>query len=210
LVVDLRGNVLVPGLDPTSTGYRAVVWRITSTGERSIFAEMPGEICAIALGPDGDIWVSEYATGRTRRLDSDGNIKAMIELGRFVDRLTFSPSGELYYNRGLALYKLENGDTTRVAWPWPSLWTFDRDGYQYVSQNGYFGYNLHDKIVLVDRSRELVVDPVAWVNFPVDMVFARDGTGAPTKRLLVLKYNSDLNGTEIVELNPAGIRAPGP
>jgi hypothetical protein len=211
LAVDGSGNILVPGI----SSRHGVVWRISPTGERSIFVELPSAACALAVGPDGDVWVSVYGTGQTLRVDSLGETKQSVELGYYVDRMEFAPSGVLYYERNGSVFKLENGDTTRLKYLDPHAWTFDRNGYMYVERGGYdggyYGYNLHNKIVLLDPNLEPVADPIAYVNYPVGMTFVPDRSGAPTKRLLVL-YHPDVTkpGTAIGEFNPAGIRAPGP
>jgi hypothetical protein len=211
LAVDGSGNILVPGI----SSRHAVVWRISPAGDRSIFVELASAACALAVGPDGDVWVSEYATGHTLRVDSLGNVKGSAELGYYVDRMKVSPGGVLYYLRTGSMYKLENGDTTRlIDGGAPQAWTFDRNGDVYAEQDrngGLYGYNLHNKIVLLDPRFQPVVDLVAYVNSPVGITFVPDRSGAPTKRLLVL-YHPDVTSlsTAIGELNPAGIRAPGP
>jgi len=59
-----------------------------------------------------------------------------------------------------------------------------------------------------------VSDPFAGSNLggPTSLVFGRDGAGAMTSRLLATNYGYNLQAPyvgSIVEMNPAGIRAPG-
>jgi hypothetical protein len=137
-----------------------------------------------------------------------------VELGFYVDRMKFSPSGVLYYLRTGSLFKMENGDTTWLKYVGGTTWNYDQDGYQYFSEDrngGEYGYNLYNKIVLLDPTFHSVVDLVAYVNHPLGMTFVPDRSGRPTKRLLVL-FRPDVTKLEtaIGELDPAGIRAPGP
>ncbi|OLB63884.1 MAG: hypothetical protein AUH96_10200 [Nitrospirae bacterium 13_2_20CM_2_61_4] len=208
--IDGFGEILAPGFQTGTGAHLGVVWRISPGGERSIFVQGLDHPCALAVGPDGDVWVIENRSGHTLRLDSRGNIKATVELGSWASgHMAFGPEGVLYYWKSFALYKLQNGDTTRLSYPVSAAWTFDQDGYLYSYQGGYWGYNRTAKIVLLDPSGQFVVDPVAWINSPLGFAFLRDQSGKATKRLLVLRYDSGVS-SEIVELNPNGIRAPGP
>ncbi|HTI04761.1 MAG TPA: pre-peptidase C-terminal domain-containing protein [Gemmatimonadales bacterium] len=209
IAVDASGNVLVPGVD----SHHGVVWRFSPSGERSVLVLLPSAPCALAVGPDGDVWVTEYATGHTMRLDSLGNAKATAELGTDVSGLKVSPSGVLYYRRNGSLFKLENGDTTRLmGLEGLQAWTFDHDGNLYVtSYNEYYGDNLHNKLILLNPALQSLLDPVAYANYPVGMTFVPDSSGRPTRRLLVLYHPDGMQGDGVIgELNPAGVRAPGP
>jgi hypothetical protein len=202
--VDRFGNLLQPAL---RTGASIVVWRITPSGERSVFVEGLKHPCSVAVGPDGDVWVGQD-DGPVLRFDPLGNLKDSVpSLPNAEGQMIFSPGG-LLYSPGYIIYRLENGQWTRAWGPshagMGSILAFDRDGYAYTAQGGYFGYNLRGKILLLDPGGHAIVNPLAWVNNPVAAAFVG-------KRLLVLHYENGESSYryDIVELNPDAVRAPG-
>lgn len=202
--VDRFGNLLQPAL---RTGASNVVWRITPSGERSVFVEGLKHPCSVAVGPDGDVWVGQD-DGPVLRFDPLGNLKDSVpSLPNAEGQMIFSPGG-LLYSPGYIIYRLENGQWTRAWGPshagMGSILAFDRDGYAYTAQGGYFGYNLRGKILLLDPGGHAIVNPLAWVNNPVAAAFVG-------KRLLVLHYENGESSYryDIVELNPDAVRAPG-
>jgi hypothetical protein len=127
--------------------------------------------------------------------------------------LAFSPAGELHYTTSSnAVYKLVDGTPQRVVQDEEFLegLAFDADGYLYVA-NGWRGV-----VLLFDPEYNKVEDPFAFSNLsgPIDLVFGRDATGAMTSRLFAAtpgwgpRIDPQYAGG-IVEMNPAGMRAPG-
>lgn len=207
-VVDGFGNLLQPALRPGMVAPLGVIWRIAPSGARTVFADSLRHPCAIALGPDGDVWVAENY-GPTLRFDPLGHLKDSVQRPAYLNdgRMAFSPDGFLYTTtHGGYLYRFENGQWTRQWFPsqagMADIFAFDRDGYAYTAQRGYFGNSLRNKIMLVDPSGRAVSNPLAWLNDPIAFAFVE-------KRLLVLRSNRNAEPYDIVELNPAAVRSHG-
>jgi streptogramin lyase len=221
IAVDGFGNVLV-------AGWHNIVWRITRSGERSVFAQGIGDPGAIGVGPNGDVWVGDRHGSNIYHFDPHGALKEQVRVPHWfpVRAMAWSPSGDMYYIadtdanqvRG-ALYKLQDGVATRLweAAESQSLdgMAFDRDGYLYLGTSGLRPDSLRGEIVLFDPQMQVVVTPFARVNRPphpheypccynrVSLAFARDAQGNTTSRLLATTAEG------VVELNPSGVRAPG-
>jgi len=214
VVPDGFGNLLVTVEDPAFT-YGAV-YRVTPTGQLSTFATGLYVAAAITAGPDGDVWVLDVGRQKVYRYSPFGVLNDSVDVAATgvdaVDAgLAFSPAGVLHMsNSNDRVYKIDGGAPQLVisgALYLESI-AFDRDGYLYVA-NGYLG-----TVQLYSPTYELVSDPFAGSNLggPTSLVFGRDGAGAMTSRLLATNYGYNLQPPyvgSIVEMNPAGIRAPG-
>ena len=216
MVVDGFGNLLTAGMDSTFT--RGVVWRITPAGQVTVFKDSLPAASAITVGPDGDVWVLDPVSPALWRLDPLGALKTSISLagsginGYFDEDLKFSPSGVLHFTNSYAAVFTVVGSSFQQVITTASYiegLAFDVDGYLYVS-NGYLG-----TVQLYDPSYQLVGgDVFARTNLggPTFLAFSRGAGGAMTSRLF-----ADNNGYNlappyigsIVEMNPAGMRAPG-
>jgi hypothetical protein len=223
LAIDGFGNLL-----STNCEYpNGVVWRISPTGERSRFYVGRGTLGAIAVGPNGDVWVFDSNRDELWRFDPLGAWKNTIASPSFVHDVAFSPSGILHFTAGYsdgALYQLIDNTPQRVLTAAPGEWfdsfAFDRDGYIYivVSTGSALGYTA--RIVLCDPQYRVVADPFAQAgdHFEVSEIaglsFARDASGAMTSRLLGAR-NVQANAPSyaqsgaVIELNRDAIRAPG-
>jgi len=216
LVFGGNGELLVSGFDYQSG--LATIWSFAENGERFTLVSEPEMVLeTMTLGPDGDIWVA--GCGMTcpslRRYGPAGNLKEAIDISgtEWPAYLAFSPAGELHYTSHYnAVYKLANGTPLRVIQDVGELQglAFDEDGYLYVA-NGSAG-----AIILFDPQYNRVADPFAFSNLsgPIDLVFGRDASGAMTSRLFaanlgwMVAIDQQYVGG-IVEMNPAGMRAPG-
>jgi hypothetical protein len=229
MATDGFGDLLVPSYDSG-----AVVWRISPTGAKSRFVTKPAVVqyalIAPAIGPDGDVWFAD-PTGSTWsriwRYDPLGNLKDTIrvDVGR-VFFLKVSPAGELHFTTQQGhLYKLvnrvpqlvlANTNANGLGQIWADI-TFDQHGWLYAIRYGEFNH-----VVLLDPQYRVVRDPLALVVEPTAwmtrqqvgarLAFARDANGAMTSRFMVARTdgeNSVDSKYEIVELNHAGMGAPG-
>ncbi len=211
-----NGELLVSGWDD-QTGW-ATIWSFTELGERfTLVSDAQASLETMTVGPDGDVWV--VACGMIcpaiRRYGPAGNLEEVHDLsnGEWPMYLAFSPAGELHYTTSFnAVYKLVDGTPQLVVQDGEYLegLAFDVDGYLYVA-NGWRG-----AVMLFDPQYNKVADPFAFSNLsgPIDLVFGRDATGEMTSRLFAATpgWGPPIDpqyAGGIVEMNPAGMRAPG-
>jgi sugar lactone lactonase YvrE len=217
IVVDGLGNLLAATVAPT----QGIIWRFTPGGTRSEFAHSTGYSTGMTVGPDGDVWIGTEGGPAILRYDAQGRLRDSISARvaqqpncSAVTYLAFSPAGELHFAAGPCggLFKLTNNNTTAVqisgyyAARIQGL-AFDRDGYLYLVDGAYNANGQNSKVVLLQPSYVKATDPFAtdiWTDNYVDqLIFWRDAAGNPTARLFAIA------NSRIVELNRAGIRAPG-
>lgn len=214
IAVDGFGNVLARGWVP---GGQSLLLRVTPSAERSVFTAEPmeGSFNGLTIGPDGDVWTGvvlrPFSLGGGApwlwRLDPFGILKDSINVAAVwtVMQLAFSPSGNLHMTTETGVYKLVNHELQLVIPPrlggyYRDL-VFDRDGYLYLT----IPAGDSSRIALFDPEYRQVNDPFAFV-YSLGMAFGTSANGAMTSRLFVTQAASP---GRIVELNPAGIRAPG-
>ena len=209
-VADGFGNVLVTALD-TAFNFGAVE-RVTPAGAVSTFAAGLQWVAGITVGPDGDVWVlgGVNDTPTLFRYDALGVRKDAIDISAthaiyFAADLAFSPGGVLHFSNGFdGIYQLVNRVPEQViaAAPYMESLAFDRDGYLYVA-------NGSGTVAMYSPAHAVVYDPFARTNFAsgytMALVFGRDAGGAMTSRLFA---TNPLAGA-MLEMNPAGMRAPG-
>ncbi len=216
VVVDGLGDLLVAG---QGTDGLAFVDRITPAGQLSTFASFTPQdsfATALAVGPDGDVWVGMYPARAILHHDAAGTLKGAIDVSAaaangYVDDIAFSPAGELYFSNAYdAVFKIVGNASPLVFQSNPYLEgiAFDKDGYLYVA-NGYLG-----KVILLDPTGQVVSDPFAQTNLggPIHLAFLRSAAGAMTARLVADNFGYNLSppyAGGIVEMNPAGMRAAG-
>ena len=210
VALDGRGDLLVAG---RVSGFGSVE-RITLSGARSRFAAVDAIATAITCGPDGDVWVGVHPAWEIRCYDPLGNLKGAVDVSAVatdlsVFDLAFSPAGELCFSNGYAVFKIVGGAPQLVFRSEPGLsglygLAFDKDGYVYVAGYLYVAGSLRGRVILLDRTGQVVHDPFALAGAPITLAFLRAANGAMTARLLAVDY-----GGSIVELNPAAMRAEG-
>lgn len=207
VVIDGAGDLLVTGYDST---YQAGVFRVSTAGERTVFTRAVSSPSAITVGPDGDVWVGDYAL--LRRFDPGGMLKDSVSiLGTgTLSALAFSPAGELHFTTYDAIYKVVGAAAVQVASVplYAEALAFDADGYLYVA-NGYLG-----TVTLYSPSYQAVGAVFARTNLggPIALAFGRSASGAMTARLFASNGGYNLSPPydgSIVEMNPAGVRALG-
>lgn len=223
VVWDGNGDLLVIGVQNL---FEAVVWRVTTAGAVSVFASGTPSASffgAITVDANGDVWVADNGLGEILHFDPGGNFVEAVDVSAIlagnagIFGLAFSPAGELHFTKVVnaanleAVYKLDAGNIPQVVIQAPAFiegLAFDEDGYLYIA-NGFLG-----KVLLYDPNYQLVNDPFAISNMggPLSIVFGRDGSGAMTSRLFVSNFGFGAwppFAGSIVEMNPAGVRAPG-
>jgi hypothetical protein len=142
--------------------------------------------------------------------DPLGNLQSTTALPVWPRDMAFAPSGELHFTDGYdGIYRVEGSTATRVvtAEPYVEGLAFDQDGYFYVS-NGFIG---RISLYLPTYNLEDVNFAITNLSGPILLVFGRTAEGATTSRLFATNAGWDdvgLQGT-MVEMNPAGMRAPG-
>lgn len=219
VTVDAFGDILAVGKRDI---FQPLVWRIDASGGVTDFwvpDNLSAEFTAIAVGPDGDVWLGDQALRNMVRLSPYGDPKrvevAAIPITNAVGDvydLAFSPAGQLHWSNSFGeIYKLDGaGMVVQVIQTEPFIegLAFDQDGYLYAG-NGGIG-----KVLLFDPAGAVVADPFAGTNLagPLNLVFGRTPDGATTSRLFAVNFGVGLPppfAGGIVEMNPAAVRAPG-
>lgn len=207
LVIDGTGDLLMAGYDST---YQAGVFRVSPTGERTVFTRAVSSPSAITVGPDGDVWVADGAL--LRRFDPGGMLKDSVSImgTGTLAALAFSPAGELHFTTSDAIYRVVGAVSVQVASVplYAEGLAFDADGYLYVA-NGYLG-----TVTLFSPTYQAVGGVFARTNLggPIALAFGRSASGAMTARLFASNGGYNLSPPydgSIVEMNPAGVRALG-
>jgi hypothetical protein len=214
VTVDGFGDVLVAGYDYDVD--HAGIWRVASGGARTAFtSDTAGiyDLWVLSVGPDGDVWTAgctDQVCPALLRFDPLGNLKSTIAVPDNVADIAFSPSGVLHFSNDYdGVFRVTDTGFERVitAEPYLEGIAFDEDGYLYVA-NGYMGH-----VALYGPSYALEHEFFATTNLsgPIFLGFMRDGSGVMMARLFATNWGWDdpsLAGT-LVEMNPAGMRAPG-
>lgn len=210
VAVDGFGDVLVT---EQSFAGNHQVRRVASDGTAGVFLDgLPNPAEIITVGPDGDVWLS--IAGETnhevRRYSPLGELKDVRALPTFPRHLAFSPAGELHYTTDTGVFVLSSTGSTQVIAgdAFIESLAFDEDGFLYVS-NGFLG-----EIRLYDPSYAEVEPVFAITNLggPTYIAFGRNPDGSMTSRLFATNQGFNLSGPfigSLVEVNPAGVRAPG-
>ena len=207
VALDGNSNPIVVGYEASTFGGRAV--RITPNGSTVPFGPALTAIVAVAVGPDGDVWMG-IAPDTIVRLSAQGVRKSAHVVPDYESPmdLAFSPSGVLHVSTYYSVYRLGGGAFTRIDGIDAALGlAFDADGYLYVSTYA------PAEVRLYTPSMTAHTIPFAFSNLdgPFNIAFARDGNGAMTRDLLVANAGSgpQTSPGTIVRLNSSGVRAVG-
>ena len=211
-IFDGWGNLLLLSCTGTPECGRTVVWRISPTGERTVFFEGPGVVRTMTIAPNGDVWMYADYDGGLWRFDPDGVFKDSVRFnallaGPFAGGMAFSPAGEFFYSGAYgvahdsatcALFKLVDNQPQPAIKAAPGDcfhdFVFDQNGNIYVvAVRGTSEiWSRSERILLYDSQYRLVEDPFAEVDdnfaeFSIGpLAFARDANGAMTNRLVVI------------------------
>ncbi len=189
------------------------VYKISSAGVATAFLTGLSSPAAVTTGPDGSIWVADAGDATLHNYDAFGRFQESFDVSSMggAQFLAFSPAGELHFSNGSdAVYKLIGGQPQLFiqAPSFLEALAFDVDGNLYVA-NGFLG-----NVILYAADGSAVDDPFAFTNLggPINLAFGRDGDGTTNARLFAANQGFNLSppfAGGIVEMNPAGIRAPG-
>lgn len=203
MALDAFGDLLVTQPDSGN-----IVRIATATGSLTRFTTLVHAVpLAIAVAPDGDIWVSTVSDAGTAllRFSPYGVRRDSIDTeGIFGLKLAFSPAGDLHLSDGSStIHRLNAGGTLSPVFTYAlgvGGMTFDTEGSMYVSTPA-------SGLLKVGSDYELISDPFASSNlsFSGNSVFLRTASGDMTSRLVA----SNLTGGHLVEMNPAAVTAPG-
>ena len=201
IAFDAFGHLIVPDRDNNQ------VHRIAPDGTASPFLQMFRPIRA-RIGPNGDVWIA--AVDSVHHYDAMGRLVERVDVaaqGGAAFGLQFNPDGELYFTSWGGFWKLDGQTVIPVVTGMqPRMGSPHFD----VAGNAYW---IHEAVEEGDAHRvifgdsDITVTDAAFASLadgPCSHVFARDATGATTNRQFV----GLRNGT-IVELNAAGVAAPG-
>lgn len=212
MVVDGFGDLL---FGSSVNGGR--ILRLRRSGGRDVFTADVEDPMTLTVGPDGDVWAVDCtaaACPELRRFDP---------LGAPLERRTLplaSPAAIAFAADGVLHYRDEYGRVYRIgaggavslvltADPGGNGLAFDRDGYLYVGNGEAWTVDLYDPAYAP------VHQPFAITGLrgASRLVFGRQADGAMTARLFATAQvprvgDASFDGG-VLELNPAGVRAPG-
>ncbi|UCF19033.1 MAG: DVUA0089 family protein [Gemmatimonadota bacterium] len=199
IAFDGFGDLLVAGND-------GIVYKVSDTGVSTAFLTQVDCPFWIATGPDGSIWVSDICADRIFRFDAFGALQEGFDVSSVggVSFLAFSPAGELHFSNSFAnaVFKLVAGQPQLVFTGDQFLEGFAFD----VNGNLYVPNEIRGRVILYGADGTVLEDPFALtVQSPVALAFGRDADGTTNARL----FATDFGAGAIVEMNPAGISAPG-
>jgi hypothetical protein len=197
LAFDASGDLLV-------VSDYAVVYKVTPQGQVSTFLTDADTPFWVIVGPDGDIWLSDLGPGTIRHYDQHGAFIESIDVSSVggAGPIAFAPTGELYFSTGAEMYRLVGGQPQSVFTSAPTMWGFSFD----VNGNIYLPNPDLAKLILFDINGTVLEDPfVIGVVTPIATAFGRNPDGTTNARLFV----TDIEGGRLVEVNPAGVLAPG-
>ncbi len=199
IAFDAADNLLVVSGD-------GAVYRVTPQGQAARLitdAEVP---FWVAVAPDGRIWLSDLSDGSLRRYSPTGQFEARFDAsasgGLGPGPLAIGHSGDPYFSNGTEIWKLANGQLTRVFGNELVIWAFAFD----MAGNLYAPAPAAGRIELFDPTGTRVVDPFAvGPDAPQVVAFGRDGAGATGSRLFATEFRVG----RLIEVNPAGVAHPG-
>jgi sugar lactone lactonase YvrE len=199
LAFDGTGDLLVVSLN-------GVVYRITPLGVITPFIADGALPLWIAVAPDGRIWLTEGAAQTLRRYSPSGHLEAEFDGSALGDLgpgpVVIGPGGEPHVSSGTDVWKLAGGRFQRVLTHSDAILSLGFD----VKGNMYAPLPAAGRIDLFDPVGRLVHGPFAvGPDAPQTVAFARDGTGATLARV----FATDTRLGRVIELNPAGVVAPG-
>src|SRR6266513_1564094 len=188
------------------------VFKLAPNGQLTRFITDARVSGAIAMSPDGSMWLAANSAKALLHYDEHGNMIAAYTVGDVTGtdgprHVAVGPSGDPYFSTWLDLFRLRNGRAERIihydhtanADPTPpdiGAFAFDAQGNIYIPNGAAGVVNLHDA---TGRWLETIsYEPTA----PSRIFFGRNSDGSMNSRLFAI------DGAKVIELN-GGARAPG-
>jgi sugar lactone lactonase YvrE len=207
VALDGYGSLLVAHGSSVAAGSRdGRVTRVTAGGQRADIITGLRWVAAVAVGPNGDIWVADAVAGHIYRHTHGGarldSINIAGSAGQFME-LAFSPAGVLHFSDFAdGVHRVVNGQVQRVITDFQGTGgiAFDRDGYLYVG-SPWSGIQLYDP-AYQPVSRPFAKHALEQTGY---VLFGRDAGGGMTDRL----FGVNLQDGTMREVNRAAVRAPG-
>lgn len=207
MALDAFGDLLVSA--PSSREIRRV-----STATRAVtrFASLEHAPHSIAIAPNGDVWAVADHSGFAvlYQFDPVGTLRRTVHARQWSmpssAELSFSPRGELLLVSGSIVWRFEENGPFAIAHQSPTALTdlvFDSAGASYASTT-VAGVNRLTPDFVTEHA------PFAAVSLQgaEAMVFLTDATGAPTRRIAVVRrFAADF--ARIVMLDSTDVAAPG-
>jgi sugar lactone lactonase YvrE len=206
---DAFGSLLAMTSEPGAAGG---LYRISSDGRIAKIINAPNSNGGMAVGWDGSIWVT-FGDGNP---GPQNRIRHYDPLGRLLNEydvstagvpyhIVIGPLGVPHFSTGRDIYRLASGKPELVLHTSVDgregdeiRFVFDRDGNIYVSSHS------EGRVMLYAPSGATLADLFAWTpETPHGLLFGRKDDGSMNGRLFAL------DGARLVEMNPAGVRAPG-
>lgn len=146
-VVDSSGNIYTTISGTKGQQVPVSLYKITPFGEVEPFASGLINPTSLAVGPDGDLYVSSRHAGTVSRVDAQGTVTTFAERLGIATGLAFDTQGRLYVGdrRGTVYQVLEAGEARAFARLEPSVGSyhlaFGDEAQLYVSYPTLSGYD---------------------------------------------------------------------
>ena len=115
-VFDRDGNLFVTYSGPRGQESPVSVFRVTPTGTREPFASGIVNATSLAIGPDGNLYVSSRFEGAVYRVAGDGSHEQIASDLGVACGLAFDGDGRMYVgDRSGTIFRVESGKATAFA-----------------------------------------------------------------------------------------------
>jgi len=175
-VFDRSGNLFVTYSGSRGQEAPVSIFRVTAAGTREPFASGIVNATSMALGPDGDLYVSSRFEGAVYRVRQDGTHEQIASDLGVACGLAFDADGWLYVgDRSGTIFRVRDGHATPFATLPPSVAAFhlamSPDGELFVSGPTLGSY---DHVHRITRDGEVRAVPTPFGR-PQGLAFSPDG-----------------------------------
>lgn len=195
------------------------VLQVSPDGQVSEFIGDVNQVMALAVAPNGDIWVAAHDDQGSglRVYDSFGSFLERHNLDVYVVDMGFGPGGHLYLSDGNSAIWRYDGSGASPALVDPDGccllgFAIDEEGTFYVADIYGSGGTFEPRIVRFGADGTVLDDPFARAGaeqYPFYITFGRGFYGVPNSRLFFTVFDGAAGHGEVREVNPVAVTAPG-
>jgi sugar lactone lactonase YvrE len=175
-VFDKAGNLFVTYSGPRGQEAPVSIFRVTASGTRESFSSGIVNATSLAVGPDGDLYVSSRFEGAVYRIRNDGSHEQVASDLGVACGIAFDTEGSMYVgDRSGTVFRVRDGRAAAFATIPPSVAAFhlamSSDQELFVTAPTL---NAYDYIYRIDRKGEVHTLPCP-LGRPQGLAFAQDG-----------------------------------